>query len=187
MAPVAPISNTLSGLAAAAGLTPRHPSDLSPTRTLPSSIRGIFARQVVTTITSTPETTAESASESDLSGGAIAGIVIGSIAGFFLLLWIVKSCGMWSRPNDWSEKNEYDERSRRYRGRSPSSRYRRRTQHRYHQEISRSRHSHSRHPSYVVEEVRYSLPVVSDNKRRTSGSPLPPAKVYRSSRSKTRY
>ncbi|KAI3541077.1 hypothetical protein CPAR01_07472 [Colletotrichum paranaense] len=185
MAPITPISNTLSALTA--GLTKRHPSDfLPPTRTLPSPLRAILAsRQVVTTITSTPETTEESASNNNLSGGAIAGIVIGSIAGFLLLLWIVKSCGMWSRPNDWSEKDEYDERSRRYRGRSPGSRHRRRTQHRYHHETSR--HSHSRRPSYVVDEVRYTQPVVVDKRRRASGSPLPPANVYRSSRSRTRY
>ncbi|KAL2880804.1 hypothetical protein SGCOL_003831 [Colletotrichum sp. CLE4] len=183
MAPVTPISNTLSALAA--GLTKRNPSDLTPTRTLPSTIRDIFVRQVVTTVTSTPETTEESASNNNLSGGAIAGIVIGSIVGFLLLLWIVKSCGMWSRPNDWSEKDEYAERSRRYRGRSPGERHRRRNQHRYHHETSR--HSHSRRPSYVVDEVRYAQPVVVDKRRRASGSPLPPANVYRSSRSRTRY
>ncbi|GKT55615.1 hypothetical protein ColTof4_14127 [Colletotrichum tofieldiae] len=171
MAPVSPISNALSGAAAA----------LTPTRTLPQSLPDILARQVVTTVTATPETTEESASDNNLSGGAIAGIVIGSIAGFLLLLWIVKSCGMWSRPNDWAEKDSYDD--RRYRGRSPGARHRRRHQHRYHHETSRSRHHH---PSYEINEVRYSQPVVYE-KRRASASPVPPANVYRSSRSRTRY
>ncbi|WQF78451.1 hypothetical protein CDEST_03465 [Colletotrichum destructivum] len=167
MAPVIPISGAGSGLA--------------PTRTLTQPLRALLARQVVTTVTATPETTEESASN-ELSGGAIAGIVIGSIAGFLLLLWIVKSCGMWSRPSDWSEKDHpYDDRRRR--GRSPGARHRRRHQRRYHHETSRSKH---RRPSYEIDEVRYSQPVAYET-RRPSASPLPPANVYRSSRSRTRY
>ncbi|KAK1990855.1 hypothetical protein LX36DRAFT_663834 [Colletotrichum falcatum] len=171
MAPASPFSDALAGAATA----------LHPTRTLARPLRDILARQVVTTVTATPETTEDSASDSNLSGGAIAGIVLGSIAGFLLLLWIVRSCGMWSRPAEWSDKDVIDD--RRYRGRSPGSRHHRRHQHRYHHETSRSRHSH---PSYEINEVRYSQPVVYD-KRRTSASPVPPANVYRTSRSRTRY
>ncbi|CAI0651665.1 hypothetical protein COL154_004162 [Colletotrichum chrysophilum] len=170
MAPVTPAFNGL------AGLIPRAASsEENPTRTFD-------ARQVVVTITSTPETTAESASNNNLSGGAIAGIVIGSIAGFLILLWILKSCGLWKRPNSWGEPDEYDRKyDRKYRGRSPGARHHRRRQHRYHHETSRSRR-----PSYEVEEVRYAQPVVYE-KRRPSASPRPPAAVYRSSRSRTRY
>ncbi|WYZ34281.1 hypothetical protein EsH8_I_000557 [Colletotrichum jinshuiense] len=177
MAPVTPASGVFSDVAARLG--PREASGVAPTKTLPLAIRDIFVRQVVT-ITSTPETTEESASNNSLSSGAVAGIVIGSIVGFLLLLWIVRSCGKWSRPNDWAEKDAYEDRRRR-RGRSPGGRHRRRHQHHYHHETSRSRH-----PSRLVNEVRNSQPVIYET-RRHSTSPVPPAHVYRSSRSRTRY
>ncbi|TDZ21821.1 hypothetical protein Cob_v005393 [Colletotrichum orbiculare MAFF 240422] len=178
MAPLTPHSNPIP----LSGLTPRV---LQPSRTesLPSHIRDIFARQVVT-VTSTPESTDESASDNNLSGGAIAGIVIGSIAGFLLLLWIIKSCGAWGQPNDWGDKDSYDDRRHHHdhRGRSPGSRHRRRNHHgHYHHETSRSRR-----PSYEVNEVRYAQPVVYE-KRRPSASPRAPAAVYKSSRSRSRY
>ncbi|KAF9873551.1 hypothetical protein CkaCkLH20_09010 [Colletotrichum karsti] len=168
-------------------LAPRSaaPAAAPPTKTLPLALREILARQVVVTVTPTPETTQESASNSsNLSGGAIAGIVIGSIAGFLILLWILKSCGVWGRPNTWGDRDD-DAVDRRYRGRSPGSRHHRKHRHHahhYHHETSRSR----RRPSYEVNEVRYSQPVVYE-KRRPSASPRPPAAVYRSSRSRTRY
>lgn len=151
---------------------------VTPTRTLPN-----LARQVVVTLTPTPESTEESASNNTLSGGAIAGIVIGSVAGFLILLWILKSCGLWGRPNEWGDKDPdhyHHHHHGGHRGRSPGSRHRRRHQHRYHHETSRRR------PSYEVEEVRYAQPVAYE-KRRPSASPRPPAAAYRSSRSRTRY
>ncbi|KAF6829182.1 hypothetical protein CPLU01_08072 [Colletotrichum plurivorum] len=167
MAPVTP-ARIYSHLArAATTLT-------TPTKVLP--------RQVVVTVTPTPESTAESASNANLSGGAIAGIVIGSVAGFLILLWILKSCGLWGKPNQWGDEDPPHHHHHDYRGRSPGSRHHRRHQHRYHHETSRSR----RRPSYEVEEVRYAQPVVYE-KRRPSASPRPPAAVYRSSRSRTRY
>ncbi|KAL0939515.1 uncharacterized protein CTRU02_206125 [Colletotrichum truncatum] len=170
MAPAVPVSDAL------AGLIPRSASsDSSPTKTLPLALRDIFIRQTVVTVTATPNTD-ESASDNNLSGGAIAGIVIGSIAGFLLLLWIIKSCGMWSKPDDWAEKDAY-------RGRSPASRHHRRHHGHghYHHETSRSRR-----PSYEINEVRYAQPVTYE-KRRASASPRAPAPVYHTSRSRSRY
>lgn len=65
-----------------------------PTGTIPSSItRFLQARQ------STPTGRSDqSTSGSNLSGGAIAGIVIGSIVGFLLLWWIIKSLGNLGAP-----------------------------------------------------------------------------------------
>lgn len=110
MAPLTPVSD-----ASAERLTPRSASpDTTPTETLPLAPRDVFARQAVVKIAPTPETTEESASSNSLSGGAIAGVVIGSVAGFLLLLWILKSCGLWGRPDAWGDKDP-DERGPRTR------------------------------------------------------------------------
>lgn len=60
--------------------------------------RVLHARQSTVTVTSTSDTSDQSASSNNLSGGAIAGIVIGSIAGFLLLLWIFRSCSNLGGP-----------------------------------------------------------------------------------------
>ncbi|OLN94202.1 hypothetical protein CCHL11_02826 [Colletotrichum chlorophyti] len=180
MAPVTKAAGLFSELAAQ--LAPRSAAPdttTAPTKTLPPALRNVLPRQVVT-VTSTPGDTGQSASDNNLSGGAIAGIVIGSIAGFLLLLWIIRSCGMWSSPDNLANKEPaYDD--RRYRGRSPGSRHRRHHSHRYHHETSRSRR-----PSIEINEVRYAAQPVYE-KRRPSASPRPPAAVYRTSRSRSRY
>lgn len=82
----------------------------------------LHARQ--STVTVTPaDISGNSSSGTNLSGGAIAGIVIGSIAGFLLLLWIFKSCSnIGAPPQEKREPAWYDDDvgggSRRTRGRS---------------------------------------------------------------------
>jgi hypothetical protein len=65
--------------------------------------RTIVIRQqppATVTVVSTPDGTASSS----LSPGAIAGIVIGSVLGFLLLLWIWRSCTNLGAPPQEREK-----------------------------------------------------------------------------------
>ncbi|KAJ0125204.1 hypothetical protein N8I77_006185 [Diaporthe amygdali] len=107
-----------------------------PTSTwVDAATRVLHARQ--STVTVTPADSSDnSSSGTNLSGGAIAGIVIGSIAGFLLLLWIFKSCSnMGAPPQEKREPAWYDD--------VGAGRSRRR---------GRSRHS-SRRGSYYVQEA----------------------------------
>ncbi|KAI0015692.1 hypothetical protein F4780DRAFT_783900 [Xylariomycetidae sp. FL0641] len=83
-------------------MAPAHPAAgrLAPTRTLPQPATRVLlpARQVTTTVVSTASSSGGAAT---LSGGAIAGIVIGAIAGFLLILWLVRSCVNLGHPGLW--------------------------------------------------------------------------------------
>lgn len=105
---------------------------LQPTRSSISAATksSIFGRQAPTvTVTVTSDSGSGNGKDSDtLTGGAIAGIVIGSIVGFLLLLWIFRSCfNLGAPPQDReflyrdAEPKRRHHHSRRRRGHSHSS------------------------------------------------------------------
>ncbi|KAI1184130.1 hypothetical protein F5B17DRAFT_95553 [Nemania serpens] len=130
-------------------------SALKPTRTLPESLTRILAiRQATTTVIADDSGTPGSV----LSGGAIAGIVIGSIAGVFLLIWIIRSCTTWGRPDSWGGTTYEPEREKRRHSSGiyhmettpyPSSRHRSRSRHSQ-ARSSHHHHHHSRSPRRVA-------------------------------------
>lgn len=85
----------------------------------------LLARQATVTVVQSGSSD-NSDSGSQLSGGAIAGIVIGSIAGILLLFWIIRSCGNLGAPPQERENlyhyKEEEPARRRHRHRSRSSR-----------------------------------------------------------------
>ncbi|KAK3305251.1 uncharacterized protein B0T15DRAFT_531743 [Chaetomium strumarium] len=171
MAPFPPLNDLLAAAAA----------NLHPTRTLPHLL---FQRQTTTTpgatvtvVTGGGSTTTTTGSDNtsndpddanDLSGGAIAGIVIGSIAGFLILVWIIRSCtNLGAPPNDPAEPGRPWYGSVRDEGYPPPPRPRGRSRHSRRESYrygSRS-HSHgggghgSRSRSRRVSVVREAVPV----------------------------
>ncbi|KAI8956690.1 hypothetical protein F5Y11DRAFT_361501 [Daldinia sp. FL1419] len=148
----------------------RELEHINPTRTLPAVIsKALSARQQGTT---TVIAQSDGESTQTLSGGAIAGIVIGSIAGFLILLWIIRSCVNYRNPGAWGTTFEPDHEK-------PVSSHRHHSSTRYPREThghrSRSRHSHrsSRRPS-VVSVTR---PVYVEQPRGRSPR-APPAAYY---------
>lgn len=103
----------------------------------------LVQRQTDPTVTAIiKDSDSSSSGGTTLSGGAIAGIVIGSIAGFLLLLWIVRSCmNLGAPPQDRESWYHYVE--PKHRQRSPSG------HHHHHHRRSRSRHSR-RHSAAAV-------------------------------------
>ena len=104
----------------------------NPSRTLSDIASKVVPRQATTTVVS------DDSNAAVLSGGAIAGIVIGSIVGFLLLLWVIRSCLNLNNNRYWGNnfEPEHEKPVRRHRG-YPS---------RHETHRSRSRHSrHSRH------------------------------------------
>lgn len=152
-------------------------SDLHATTTgiLPPS--RVVARQGgTTTVVVAPADTQEGNRTSTLSGGAIAGIVIGSIIGILLLIWIIHSCSNLGAPKAqqrdpaWYDDVEADRRRSRSRPR----------QHRHHDYDHDRRHHHhhssrsrSRRPSA---EMRTVTPVVVQE--RGARSPRRPSATY---------
>ncbi|SPO03750.1 uncharacterized protein DNG_06433 [Cephalotrichum gorgonifer] len=138
-----------------------------PSSTLPSPPTGVLARQVTVTITAA----ATADGSTGLSGGAIAGIVVGSIAAFFFFLWIVWSC---MRLGASPSHGGVGESSSPERYSSPG--------HCHHHHHHR-RHSH-RPRREVREYRRTSTPVVVDRRRSVSVSS--PHRAYTRSRSRGR-
>ncbi|KAL2148980.1 hypothetical protein VTH82DRAFT_1666 [Thermothelomyces myriococcoides] len=126
MAPVSPILDLSSP---ARALLQGVAETLHPTRTLPHLLN---QRQSQTnpdggtvTVVAGDGDNDDPDSASTLSGGAIAGIVIGSIAGLLLLIWIIRSCtNLGAPPGDEAVPGRpwyggVFGRHRRPRGRSP--------------------------------------------------------------------
>lgn len=116
----------------------------------------LVARQNVATVTAITE----SCGGTNLSGGAIAGIVLGSIFGTLLVLWIIRSCMTLSGPSKEREAWHH------YVDPATEKRRRHRSKHSGHGARSHSRASHR--------SVGVSAPppvVVQDYSRRSGGQP----------------
>ncbi|KAK4198530.1 hypothetical protein QBC40DRAFT_283520 [Triangularia verruculosa] len=95
MAPISYQLNTLLPTLTTNLLTPRQDNNNPPTVT------------VITGTNTNPPDDRDPDDASTLTGGAIAGIVIGSIAGLLLLIWIIRSCTNLGAPPNKPEKPWY--------------------------------------------------------------------------------
>lgn len=180
---MAPLSHLPPGLSAHT-LLQTLAATLHPTRTLhPRQSQTNPDGSTVTIITGTntaqPNDNSNANDANTLSGGAIAGIVIGSIAGFLLLLWIIRSCtnlgappgreAVPGRPWYGGVRDEYPPRhptgGGSGRGRSPGrSRSASRHSHRH---SHHSHHHHRRGSGGGVYEVQEVPPVLVREGRRS--------------------
>ncbi|KAK5634853.1 hypothetical protein RRF57_010566 [Xylaria bambusicola] len=145
------------------------------TRTLPQAITKVLNNRQSTTTVISDGPSDNSSSGSNLSGGAIAGIVIGSIVGILLLIWVIRSCMNMGKSDSWGRAYEPEKpppRSSQYRADYP-----------YHQEThyprrSRSHHSHHSHRRHSRSPRRVEVvqPVVYDARSRSPRAP--PAAYY---------
>ncbi|KAI1383997.1 uncharacterized protein F4822DRAFT_58134 [Hypoxylon trugodes] len=170
MAPT-PASDSSSSIG---NILARELEHINPTRTIPDAITRVLAARQQGTTTVVAQSNGESSQT--LSGGAIAGIVIGSIAGFLIILWIIRSCVNYRNPGAWGTTFEPDNEkppSSHYYG--PSTRYPRET----HGHRSRSRHSHRSHHRSPrrTEVVNVTRPVYMEPQRGRSPR-APPAAYY---------
>lgn len=149
---------------------------VEPTATTPQAAsRVVLARQATTTIVTGGTVVATDANV--LSGGAIAGIVIGSILGFLLICWIIRACMNWGRPNSWGTTFEPAHEKPRSRSRRGETYYHHET---HGPRRSHSRHSHHRSPrrSTEVRDVYYSRQVTPQRVASRGRSPQAPPAVY---------
>ncbi|KAL2255577.1 hypothetical protein VTK26DRAFT_3097 [Humicola hyalothermophila] len=172
----------------------------TPTRTLhlPLSLTRLLPRQATTTVVVGAPDSSSSSSNSGLDGGAIAGIVIGSVVGILLLWWLICACtarrgtGTNAAPPAPSPDRQgwYDDTIvSPSRSRSRSRRHRHHHHH-HHHDRHRSgsrRHSRSRRrPSTPLVEEKYAYAVPAEPRRPSAVYATYPEPGMRRSRSLSR-
>ncbi|KAK4235813.1 hypothetical protein C8A03DRAFT_36325 [Achaetomium macrosporum] len=144
---------------------------MAPTPTLPLGLTRLIARQdqPTTTVIVADGDSGSSSSGSGLDGGAIAGIVIGTIVGILLLWWVIRACTGPREPRapDANRQGWYDDTI------EPPPRRRSRSSHRHHHHHS-SHRRHSRHRSSSSRRST-SRPVVYEEKLGYAVPRAPPA------------
>jgi hypothetical protein len=132
--------------------------------------------------TPAPQETTDPTDATTLTGGAIAGIVIGSIAGLLLLIWIIRSCtnlgappGSEERPGrPWygGVRDEYPARHT-SRSRSRHSHHHHHSSRHHHRDGRRSRRASVVAVEQPVQVAEVSPVVVRESRRSTSRGPSP--------------